>query len=43
MAEMWFVSSLQYLPVRIRVELGQGNFINLLVEGIEQAAPPPTP
>lgn len=35
-AEMWFAPSLQYLPVRIQVLLGDGAFIDLVVETIEQ-------
>jgi len=35
-AEMWFAPSLQYLPVRIRVNSGDEAQIDLLVEGIEQ-------
>lgn len=35
-AEMWFAPSLQYLPVRIRVTMGDEAAIDLLVEGIEQ-------
>jgi hypothetical protein len=35
-AEMWFAPSLQYLPVRIRVSMGDEAAIDLLVEGIEQ-------
>ncbi|MGI9133218.1 MAG: DUF3108 domain-containing protein [Rhodoferax sp.] len=38
-ADMWFAPSLQYLPVRIRVDLGEGNFVDLLAERIEQAQP----
>ena len=37
-AELWFAPSLQYLPVRLRISLGSGNFVDLLVEQIEQAA-----
>lgn len=37
-AEMWFAPSLQYLPVRVRIALGEGNFVDLLVERIEQGA-----
>jgi hypothetical protein len=37
-AELWFAPSLQYLPVRIRISLGDGNFVDLMVERIEQAA-----
>lgn len=36
-AELWFAPSLQYLPVRIKIHLGEGNFVDLLVETIEQA------
>jgi hypothetical protein len=35
-AEMWFAPSLQYLPVRIQVLLGDGAFIDLVVRTIEQ-------
>lgn len=35
-AEMWFAPSLQYLPVRIRVNMGDEAHIDLLVESIEQ-------
>lgn len=35
-AEMWFAPSLQYLPVRIRVNMGEEAHIDLLVESIEQ-------
>lgn len=37
-AEIWFAPSLRYLPVRIRISLGAGNFIDLMVERVEQAA-----
>ena len=37
-AELWFAPSLQYLPVRVRVALGADNFVDLLVERIEQGA-----
>ena len=41
-AEIWFAPSLQFLPVRVRITMGQeyGNetFVDLLVERIEQAA-----
>ena len=36
--ELWFAPSLQYLPVRLRISLGSGNFVDLLVEHIEQTA-----
>lgn len=39
-AEMWFAPSLQYLPVRVRISLGAGNFADLMVERIEQGAAP---
>lgn len=35
-AEMWFAPSLQYLPVRIRVSMGDEAHVDLLVESIEQ-------
>jgi hypothetical protein len=35
-AEIWFAPSLQYLPVRIRVHMGDATFVDLLVEKIEQ-------
>jgi len=35
-AEMWFAPSLQYLPVRIRVNMGDEAHVDLLVETIEQ-------
>ena len=38
-AEIWFAPSLHYLPVRIRISLGGDNFVDLMVERIEQAAP----
>ena len=37
-AELWFAPSLQYLPVRVRIDLGEGNFVDLLVERIEQGS-----
>ena len=41
-AELWLAPSLQYLPVRVRIALGGDNFVDLIVETIEQggAAPP---
>jgi hypothetical protein len=39
-AELWFAPSLQYLPVRVRIDLGEGNFVDLMVERIEQGAAP---
>ncbi len=41
-AEIWFAPSLQYLPVRVRISLGAGNFVDLLVERIEQGTAPAT-
>jgi hypothetical protein len=35
-AEMWFAPSLQFLPVRIKVNMGEQNHVDLLVEKIEQ-------
>jgi hypothetical protein len=35
-AEIWFAPSLQYLPVRIRVHMGESTFVDLMVETIEQ-------
>jgi hypothetical protein len=35
-AEMWFAPSLQYLPVRIRVTMGDEAQVDLLVDRIEQ-------
>ncbi len=42
-AEIWFAPSLQYLPVRVRIALGEGNFVDLMVERIEQGATQPLP
>ncbi len=35
-AEFWFAPSLQYLPARVRVSMGEEAFIDLVVESIEQ-------
>lgn len=35
-AEMWFAPSLQYLPVRIRISLGDEAQVDLMVDTIEQ-------
>jgi len=35
-AELWFAPSLQYLPVRIRVGMGEATYVDLLVDQIEQ-------
>jgi hypothetical protein len=35
-AEMWFAPSLQYLPVRIRVNMGEATYVDLMVESIQQ-------
>lgn len=40
MAELWFAPSLQYLPVRVLITQGDDTFVDLLVEKIEQGAPP---
>jgi hypothetical protein len=42
-AEIWFAPSLQYLPVRVRIALGDDNFVDLMVERIEQGAAPAAP
>ncbi|HYD77891.1 DUF3108 domain-containing protein [Ramlibacter sp.] len=34
--EMWFAPALQYLPVRVKVNMGEEAHVDLLVEGIEQ-------
>ena len=41
-AELWFAPSLQYLPVRIRVNLGGDNYVEMTVKRIEQGATPVT-
>ncbi len=38
-AEIWFAPSMQYLPVRIRINLGNDNYADLLVNRIDQGAP----
>ncbi len=35
-ADIWFAPTLQYLPVRIRISLGDTQFVDLLVDRIEQ-------
>jgi len=35
-AEIWFAPSLQYLPVRIKVTLGEATYVDLLVDTIQQ-------
>jgi len=35
-AEIWFAPSLQYLPVRIRVAMGDATYVDLMVDRIEQ-------
>ena len=35
-AEMWFAPSLQYLPVRIRINMCEETYVDLMVEKIEQ-------
>jgi len=37
-AQMWFAPSLQYLPARIRIALGEEAWLDLMVERIDQAA-----
>ena len=34
--EMWFAPSLQYLPVKIRITMGEGSYLDLIVDHIEQ-------
>ena len=36
MVEMWFAPSLQYLPVRVRLNLDEQNYVDLIVDKIEQ-------
>ncbi|MDP3761602.1 MAG: DUF3108 domain-containing protein [Ramlibacter sp.] len=35
-AEIWVAPSLQYLPVRIRVSMGDGTYVDLMADRIEQ-------
>ena len=35
-AEIWFAPALQYLPVRIRINTGEADFLDLAVQAIEQ-------
>lgn len=42
-AELWFAPSLQFLPVRIRINLGNNNYMDWLVNRIEQGQTPPDP
>lgn len=35
-AEIWFAPALQFLPVRIRIRMGENDYVDLLVESIEQ-------
>jgi hypothetical protein len=35
-AEIWFAPALQYLPVRIKVSLGEATYVDLLVDSIQQ-------
>ncbi|HRN77002.1 DUF3108 domain-containing protein, partial [Ottowia sp.] len=35
-AEIWYAPSLQYLPVRIRINQGPDTYIDLIVETVEQ-------
>lgn len=39
-AELWFAPSLQFLPVRIRINLGNDNYMDWLVNRIEQGETP---
>jgi hypothetical protein len=39
-AEIWFAPSLQYLPVRVRISGARDSFLDLMVERIDQSAPP---
>lgn len=39
-AEIWFAPSLQYLPVRVRISGSKDSFLDLMVERIDQSAPP---
>ena len=38
--EAWFAPSLQYLPVRIVIRQGDGNFVDLMIERLPQQAAP---
>lgn len=42
-AEMWFAPTLQYLPVRIRINLNETTWVDLMVDQIEQSEPPGPP
>jgi hypothetical protein len=35
-AEIWYAPSLQYLPVRIRINTGEADYLDLAVQAIEQ-------
>jgi hypothetical protein len=39
-AELWFAPSLQYLPVRIRINLNTDTWVDLMIDKIEQASAP---
>lgn len=41
-ADLWFAPGLQYLPVRIRINLGNDNYAEMTVKRIDQAASPVT-
>lgn len=41
-AKIWFAPTLQYLPVRVRVSLDEGTYVDLLVDKIEQAEGSPS-
>jgi hypothetical protein len=34
--EMWFAPSLQYLPVRVRINMGESDHLDLMVDNIQQ-------
>ena len=40
-AELWFAPTLQYLPVRIRINLSEQTWIDLMVDSIEQSQTTP--
>lgn len=42
-AEMWFAPTLQYLPVRIKINLNETTWVDLMVDQIEQSEPTSRP
>ena len=42
-AELWVAPSLQYLPVRVLITQGDGSFVDLMVETVEQTTPDTAP